>query len=217
MTRSHTGINQKTGKLNKGYKYTGEKTKNGLSKIVKTKKTTGEKTKLKAGLVKIVKTKNNRRSRGVQKGGMRKHCVKAPNKTDIKNQYLTLKQAFLSDLFVFVRSVWLAPAHLPNVPEAQWKVTLKYNGPVSGVDPDGPGLTVDYITYESDCLREVGPWEQREGNWRRARTINLPRRQLPMYMCNYDCGFESVDYDEVAAHELICPHRLPLSLQPAPL
>lgn len=33
--RKHKGINQKTGRLNKGYKYSGKKLKNGLSQIVK--------------------------------------------------------------------------------------------------------------------------------------------------------------------------------------
>ena len=36
--RKHSGINQKTGKLKKGYKYSGKKLKSGLSQIVKVKK-----------------------------------------------------------------------------------------------------------------------------------------------------------------------------------
>lgn len=38
MIRKHKGINQKTGKLKKGYRYSGKKFKNGLSEIVKVKK-----------------------------------------------------------------------------------------------------------------------------------------------------------------------------------
>jgi len=33
--RKHKGINQKTGRLNKGYKYSGKKSKSGLKQIVK--------------------------------------------------------------------------------------------------------------------------------------------------------------------------------------
>lgn len=36
--RKHKGINQKTGKLKKGYRYSGKKLKGGLSEIVKVKK-----------------------------------------------------------------------------------------------------------------------------------------------------------------------------------
>jgi hypothetical protein len=35
--RKHRGINQKTGRLNKGYKYSGKKLKSGLREIVKIK------------------------------------------------------------------------------------------------------------------------------------------------------------------------------------
>ena len=35
--RKHSGINQATGKLKKGYKYSGKKLKNGLPQIVRTK------------------------------------------------------------------------------------------------------------------------------------------------------------------------------------
>ena len=35
--RKHNGINQITGKLKKGYKYSGKKLKNGLPKIIKCK------------------------------------------------------------------------------------------------------------------------------------------------------------------------------------
>ena len=35
--RTHSGINQKTGKLKKGYKYSGKKLKSGLPQIVKVK------------------------------------------------------------------------------------------------------------------------------------------------------------------------------------
>ena len=38
MIRKHSGINQKTGKLKKGYKYSGKKLKSGLSQIIKIKK-----------------------------------------------------------------------------------------------------------------------------------------------------------------------------------
>ena len=36
--RKHKGINQKTGKLNKGFKYSGKKLKSGLAEIVKVKR-----------------------------------------------------------------------------------------------------------------------------------------------------------------------------------
>ena len=36
--RKHKGINQRTGRLNKGYKYSGKKLKSGLSEIKKIKK-----------------------------------------------------------------------------------------------------------------------------------------------------------------------------------
>ena len=38
MTRKHSGINQKTGKLKPGYKYSGKKLKSGLPQIIKIKK-----------------------------------------------------------------------------------------------------------------------------------------------------------------------------------
>lgn len=38
IKRKHKGINQKTGRLNKGYKYSGKKLKSGLSQIIKIKK-----------------------------------------------------------------------------------------------------------------------------------------------------------------------------------
>ena len=41
--RKHKGINQKTGKLNKGYKYSGKKLKSGLCQIIKTKTKKGGK------------------------------------------------------------------------------------------------------------------------------------------------------------------------------
>lgn len=41
--RKHSGINKKTGKLKKGYKYSGKKLKSGLSQIVKTQKGGGKK------------------------------------------------------------------------------------------------------------------------------------------------------------------------------
>ena len=38
MARKHQGINKKTGRLNKGYKYSGKKLKSGLPEIIKIKK-----------------------------------------------------------------------------------------------------------------------------------------------------------------------------------
>ena len=38
VKRKHKGINQKTGRLNKGYKYSGKKSKTGLKEIIKVKK-----------------------------------------------------------------------------------------------------------------------------------------------------------------------------------
>ena len=37
MIRKHKGINQKTGRLKKGYKYSGKKLKSGLKQIIKVK------------------------------------------------------------------------------------------------------------------------------------------------------------------------------------
>ena len=36
--RKHSGINKKTGRLKKGYKYSGKKLKNGSPQIIKTSK-----------------------------------------------------------------------------------------------------------------------------------------------------------------------------------
>ena len=47
MIRKHSGINQKNGKLKKGYKYSGKKLKSGLPQIVKIKK--NKKNKQKGG------------------------------------------------------------------------------------------------------------------------------------------------------------------------
>ena len=51
MTRKHKGINQKTGRLNKGYKYSGKKLKSGLKQIIKVKQQKGGKVKQKGGKV----------------------------------------------------------------------------------------------------------------------------------------------------------------------
>ena len=43
MVRKHKGINQQTGRLKKGYKYSGRKLSNGLSEIVKINKSVARK------------------------------------------------------------------------------------------------------------------------------------------------------------------------------
>lgn len=39
MVRKHSGVNQQTGRLKKGFKYSGKKLKNGLPQIIKSKLT----------------------------------------------------------------------------------------------------------------------------------------------------------------------------------
>lgn len=61
--RKHSGINQQSGKLKKGYKYSGKKLKSGLSQIIKTKK----------------KTKRRKQKAGTKIGEGNFGCVVSPN------------------------------------------------------------------------------------------------------------------------------------------
>ena len=54
MVRKHSGINQKTGKLKKGFRYSGKKIKNGAPEIIKVKARTHRgKHRLKGGGIKV--------------------------------------------------------------------------------------------------------------------------------------------------------------------
>ena len=52
MVRKHSGINQKTGKLKKGFRYSGKKLKNGAAEIVKSSTKRGKR-RLKGGGIKV--------------------------------------------------------------------------------------------------------------------------------------------------------------------
>lgn len=136
------GINKKTGKLKKGYKYTGEKNKNGLAKIVKTKK---------------IGVPVANRQKG---GGKRVVALRAENqKKEILARCPTLYQAFNSDEFELHDTQQIAqPAPPDDV--GSIRVTLRYSGPLQGTNPIS-GWKIHYDVVGTHPLANRNEWNRR--------------------------------------------------------
>lgn len=134
------GINKKTGKLKKGYKYTGEKNKNGLAKIVKTKKMI--------------------QPPGRQKGGVRVTALSGDKqKENILARCPTLYKAFNSDEFEFSGTRQITPPALPD-DVGSIRVTLRYNGPLQGTTLI-PGWEIHYDVVGTHPLANRNEWNMR--------------------------------------------------------
>ena len=93
--RKHKGINQQTGKLKKGYKYSGKKLKSGLPQIVKINKRNKRKTQ-KGGEFDLdwIKKQVELLKKEIKEGGPKEKPYTGVEKLDMKREIKKLTQKY---------------------------------------------------------------------------------------------------------------------------